>query len=141
MKIILGLLILLISSNASEQYSHDENGNRIYLEISSQTRGDFTKLKNSEKNTPTFTQLSNDGSGEDDDGMEDDTKVITVFLLNILACVLCCGFLQLVLMLSKRMNSELSDMRKNYKQYQGFLRFKEFRRAWAKENEGESSDN
>mmetsp|Transcript_16355 Transcript_16355/g.16300 ORF Transcript_16355/g.16300 Transcript_16355/m.16300 type:complete len:89 (-) Transcript_16355:33-299(-) len=86
-------------------------------------------------------QLSNDGSGEDDDGLEDDTKVLSVFLLNFIFCVICCGMIQGVMVLSKKMNSELNLLRKNYKQYQGYMKFREFRKAYADEQRKRESEN
>jgi hypothetical protein len=82
-----------------------------------------------------FLQLSNDGSGKDDGGMDDDTKVLTIFLLNLIGCILCCGVVQGVIMLSKRMNAELISLRKNYKQYKELARYREFRKAYTQEKE------
>jgi len=80
-------------------------------------------------------QISNDGSGDDNDGLDDDTRVIAVFLLNFICCILCCGCIQGIMVLSKNMNSELSQLRKNYKQYHGYLKFREFRKAYAREQQ------
>lgn len=137
---IWSLFIFYVAYGSTTQYSQDKIGNKVFLELSSQLRGNLQKTENLNKGM-NLMQLSNDGSGDNEDGLDDDTKVLTVFLLNIIACIVCCGFIQLVLMLSKRMNNELSVLRKNYKQYQGFLRFKEFRKAYAKDQEATSSDN
>ena len=71
----------------------------------------------------------------DDDGLEDDSKVLIVFLLNLIGCILCCATLQGVIMLSKKMNAEMIHLRKNYKQYKGLLKFREFRKAYTEEKE------
>lgn len=80
------------------------------------------------------TKMENTGSDvgdvEDDD---QDYRIIDIFILSMIGCALCCGLLQGVLMLSKKMNGELISLRKNYKQHQGLLKFREFRRAYEKE--------
>ena len=58
-----------------------------------------------------------------------------MFLLNVIGCILCCGVIQGVIILSKRMNAELILLRKNYKQYKGLMKFKELRKAYSKEQE------
>lgn len=82
-----------------------------------------------------FLQLSNNDSGNDDDGLEDDTKVLTIFLLNVIGCILCCGLIQGVIMLSKRMNAEIIHLRKNYKQYLSYLAINELKKANLHRNE------
>jgi hypothetical protein len=67
--------------------------------------------------------------------MEDDTKVLTVFVLNVIGCILCCGAIQGVIMISKKMNAELINLRKNYKQYKELIKYREFRKAYTQEKE------
>ncbi|CAG9321816.1 unnamed protein product [Blepharisma stoltei] len=129
---------------------NNQQSNAIFLEnkdkLDNNVKNDLStslfNIENTQDELDTnFMQLSNDDSGEDNDGLEDDTKILLVFILNAITCVFCCAFLQFILMLSKRMSNELSELKKNYRQHQGFLRFKEFRKAWAKENEASEAEN
>lgn len=70
-------------------------------------------------------QLSYDESEEEEDGtIDDESKIITVFLLNLIACALCCGFVQGVIIVSKKMNVELITLRKNFKQFESLRTFR-----------------
>jgi len=73
-------------------------------------------------------QLSNDGSGKDDDGMDDDSKVLTVFLLNVIGCIIACAVVQGVIIVSKRMNHELINLRKNYLTYSKFKEYNDLKK-------------
>lgn len=87
-------------------------------------------------------QISNNGSGVHDDGLNDERKVLTVFLLNLIACILCCGAIQGIIALSKKMNAHMILLRKNHKQYKGLLKYREFQKKYFKEKESldEASD-
>jgi hypothetical protein len=78
-----------------------------------------------------FLQLSVDARS--DDSIRDQSQLITILLINLAICLTCCGVLQIVIILSKRMTSELIVLRKNYKQYQGLLKFREFKKAYNQE--------
>lgn len=80
-----------------------------------------------------FLQLSNDGSGKDNDGMDDDTKVLTVFLLNVIGCIICCLALQAIIILSKKTNAELINLRKNYKNFIEFKKLSDLKRTYSRE--------
>lgn len=80
-------------------------------------------------------QLSNDGSGNDSGGMDDDSKVLTVFLLNVIGCIVACAAIQGIIILSKRMNNELINLRKNYKTYTEFKKFNDLKRNYSIEKE------
>lgn len=67
--------------------------------------------------------------------MEDDTKVLTVFLLNVIGCILCCAALQGVIILSKRTNAELINLRKNYKNFIEFKKLSDLRRTFTRDQE------
>jgi hypothetical protein len=85
--------------------------------------------------TGSFLQISNNGSGVDDDGLENDSKLISLILLTIIGSIVSCAGLQGIIILSKRMNSEMIQLRKNYKQYKGLLKFREFRNTYNQERE------
>ena len=75
-------------------------------------------------------QLSNDESGEDDDGLSDDSKVTLVFLLNVIGCIVCCGAIQGIIVVSKRTNAELIFLRKNYKQYKSLMSLRDMHKNY-----------
>jgi hypothetical protein len=82
-----------------------------------------------------FLQLSQDRSGNDSEGMEDQTKIATVFLLNIIGCIVVCLGLQVVIILSKKMNQEMITLRKNYLHYLEFKKFTNLKRSLTREKE------
>ena len=67
--------------------------------------------------------------------MEDDTKVITVFLLNVVGCILSCAALQGVIILSKRTNAELINLRKNYKNFIEYKKLSDLKRTYSRDKE------
>lgn len=75
-----------------------------------------------------FLQLSIDETA--DESIVDNSKILSIFFISLTICLICCGVLQIVIILSKRMTAELIALRKNYKQYQGLLKFREFKRAY-----------
>ena len=75
-------------------------------------------------------QLSDNNSGENNSGFDDDSRILMLFLLNIIGCALCCGFIQGVIMLSKKLTAYQILLKKNYKKYNSLLRFKEFRNTY-----------
>lgn len=91
--------------------------------------------KDNVKFNQAFLQLSNDGSGKDSDGMDDDTKVLTVFLLNVIGCIICCVALQAIIILSKRTNAELISLRKNYKNFIEFRKLSDLKRTYSREQQ------
>lgn len=119
------------------QYTQDSKGSKTFLDVLASPRGQ----NHSKFLFRDFLQLSIDGSGKDNEDIADDPKVLTVFIFNFFACIVCCGFIQGVLVLSKNMIAKLSILRKNYKQYQGFVKFSEFKRSYLLANPQTSSDN
>ena len=70
-----------------------------------------------------FMQLSNDHSGDDNEGFEDIEKMLVTFLLSALVCLLVVLGIQGILSLvpptqSKRYRYELVRLRKNYQNLQ-----------------------
>jgi hypothetical protein len=68
-------------------------------------------------------QISNDGSGEDNSGTEDETRMLTIFLLDAIVVILSCACIQGVLYMvnttqSKRLKARYTYLRKNYNTYQ-----------------------
>ena len=74
-----------------------------------------------------FLQLSYDESDDEDSGTEDHTKMVIVAVLNLIACALCCAFIQAAIQVSKRLNLKLLTLRKHYSQYESLKMFKDFR--------------
>lgn len=65
-----------------------------------------------------FVQLSNDHSGNDNQGFHDSLKMILTFLLSAVACLLVVLVVQAFLNLSKEYRYELVKLRKNYRNLQ-----------------------
>lgn len=65
--------------------------------------------------------------------MDDDTKVLTVFLLNVIGCIICCLALQAIIILSKKTNAELINLRKNYKNFIEFKKLSDLKRTYSRE--------
>ena len=63
-------------------------------------------------------QLSNDHSGEDNEGFQDIKKMLVTFLLSAFACLAVVLLIQWILSLSKRYRYDLVRMRKNYQNQQ-----------------------
>ena len=53
-----------------------------------------------------------------------------VFLLNVIGCIVCCGAIQGVIIVSKRTNAELLLLRKHYKEYKSLMNFKDLRKNY-----------
>ena len=75
-------------------------------------------------------QLSDDDSGVNDSGFDSDTRMLVIFLLNVVACILCCGFIQAVIYVSKLLNMQLLKLQSNYMRYKSLLKFKEFKATY-----------
>ena len=54
------------------------------------------------------------------------SKIISIFSLSFAICILLFGIGHLILIYSKKMTLKLINLRKKYKQYQGFLKNQEF---------------
>ena len=65
-----------------------------------------------------MVQLSNDHSGEDNEGFQDIKKMLVTFLLSAFACLAVVLLIQWILSLSKRYRYDLVRMRKNYQNQQ-----------------------
>lgn len=65
-----------------------------------------------------MVQLSNDHSGEDNEGFQDIKKMLVTFLLSAFACLAAVLLIQWILSLSKRYRYDLVRMRKNYQNQQ-----------------------
>ena len=76
----------------------------------------------------TLLQLSFKESDQED-GLNDTTRIALILTLNVIGCLVCCGIIQASLYLSKRMKLELNWLRRNYKEYKSLMKFKENRRA------------
>ena len=74
-----------------------------------------------------FLQLSFDEQEDTEAGTDDHSKMIVVAVLNLIACALCCAFIQAAIHLSKRLNLRLLTLRKHYSQYESLKMFKDFR--------------
>ena len=74
-----------------------------------------------------FLQLSIDTDSSQD--LRSDPQILITLGLSFLISIVCCGIMQLIILLSKKMTAEFILLRKNYKQYQGLLKFKEFKSA------------
>ncbi|CAG9321219.1 unnamed protein product [Blepharisma stoltei] len=83
-----------------------------------------------------FLQISNDNSGQDNDGLDDKKKVYMVFIFNFVACIACFALLQGILIFSKKMNSKLTSLRANYKNFVALSQFKDFQRQFWKPSPG-----
>jgi hypothetical protein len=46
---------------------------------------------------------------------------------------MCCGLLHTVALCSKKMTTLLNLLRKNHEQYQGLLKFRDFKKAFSRE--------
>ncbi|CAG9329478.1 unnamed protein product [Blepharisma stoltei] len=107
----------------------------IYLNIIWSVIGEsefiISQVKNTDGHTHgESTQLANIDNTEEN---SKNDKILYTFIFSFVGCVICCGLIQAILILSKRMNGELSSLRRNYKQHQGLLKFREFRYAYEKE--------
>ena len=100
----------------------------------------ISKSNSVDKKHEKFLQLSYDQDGQGSDLEDDDSKIIIIFVLNVIACALSCAFIQGVLIMSKKLNGELLLMRKNYTKYQTLLKFKEFKTVY-KQGEEEGKTN
>ena len=76
---------------------------------------------------PILMQLSDNDSG--DSNLDDETMILTVFLLNVIGCALGCLFIQVVITISKKLTLELAVLRKNYEQFKSLKKFKELRES------------
>ena len=63
-------------------------------------------------------QLSNDHSGDDNEGFQDIKKMLLTFLLSALVCLVVVLLIQWILSLSKRYRYDLVRLRKNYENLQ-----------------------
>jgi len=63
-------------------------------------------------------QLSNDHSGDDNEGFQDIKKMLVTFLLSALVCLVVVLLIQWILSLSKRYRYDLVRLRKNYQNLQ-----------------------
>jgi lipopolysaccharide export LptBFGC system permease protein LptF len=63
-------------------------------------------------------QLSNDHSGDDNEGFQDIKKMLLTFLLSALVCLVVVLLIQWVLALSKQYRYNLVRLRKNYENLQ-----------------------
>lgn len=63
-------------------------------------------------------QLSNDHSGDDNEGFKDIKKMLVTFLLSALVCLVVVLLIQWILSLSKRYRYDLVRLRKNYENLQ-----------------------
>mmetsp|Transcript_14959 Transcript_14959/g.21754 ORF Transcript_14959/g.21754 Transcript_14959/m.21754 type:complete len:123 (-) Transcript_14959:735-1103(-) len=109
----LGLCLLVLSLNLTYQIQTDSEGRQIFATNSVQANSNFL-------------QLSKD-SEDSEEGLDDKGRLVTVFVLTFLTCVACCGFVQGVIILSKKLNLHLWSLRSNYFQYKSLLRFKALR--------------
>ena len=67
---------------------------------------------------PSLLQLSNDHSGQDNEGFHDVKKMLLTFLLAALVCLVVVFLIQWLLTLSKRYRYDLVRLRKNYQNQQ-----------------------
>lgn len=63
-------------------------------------------------------QLSNDHSGEDNEGFQDIKKMLVTFLISAVVCLAVVLLIQWILALSKRYRYDLVRLRKNYQNLQ-----------------------
>lgn len=63
-------------------------------------------------------QLSNDHSGDDNEGFQDIKKMLLTFLLSALVCLVVVLLIQWILALSKQYRYNLVRLRKNYENLQ-----------------------
>ena len=72
-----------------------------------------------------FLQLSVDTDSMK--SLKPSTQILLTLGISFLISLMCCGMMQLIIFLSKKTTAELILLRKNYKQYQGFKKFREFK--------------
>jgi hypothetical protein len=80
-------------------------------------------------------QISIDESKAGKIGFDDENKIIIIFLLNFLGCLICCGLIQGIIVMSKKLNNYRIRLKKNYRQYKGLLRYREFHQTYIRERD------
>jgi hypothetical protein len=107
---LLAQLSLLIVAISASQYTVSKSGNVQALAES--------KSVYPSKQYADLMQLSNDHSGDDNEGFQDIKKMLVTFLLSALVCLVVVLLIQWVLCLSKRYRYDLVRLRKNYENLQ-----------------------
>lgn len=74
-----------------------------------------TDLKSLSEQYTDLLQLSNDHSGQDNQGFHNTTKMIITFLLSAIICLLIVFVVQVILGLSRTYRYQLVKLHKNYK--------------------------
>ena len=59
--------------------------------------------------------------------LKPSTQILLTLGISFMISLICCGMMQLIILLSKKMTAELILLRKNYKQHQGLMNFREFK--------------